>query len=58
MKDDDKPLILNFAKKLKNLGFDIYGTGKTADKLNENAMMKMAYLIEQEVSFSKTSLSI
>ena len=39
VKDDDKPLILNFAKKLKDLGFDIYGTGKTADKLNENGII-------------------
>ena len=34
------------------------GVQLASDKLNENAMMKMAYLIEQEVSFSKTSLSI
>ena len=39
VKDEDKPLILNFAKKLKNLGFDIFGTGKTADKLNENGII-------------------
>ena len=39
VKDDDKPLILNFAKKLKDLGFEIYGTGKTADKLNENGII-------------------
>ena len=34
------------------------GVQLASDKLNENAMMKMAYLIEQEVSFSKTSLNI
>ena len=34
------------------------GVQLASDKLNENAMMKMAYLIEQEVSFSKTSLGI
>ena len=39
VKDDDKPLILNFAKKLKDLGFDICGTGKTADKLNDNGII-------------------
>ena len=39
MKDDDKPLILNFAKKLKDLGFENYGSGKTADKLNENGII-------------------
>ena len=34
------------------------GVQLASDRLNENTMMKMAYLIEQEASFSKSSPSI
>ena len=38
VKDGDKEKVCEFAKKLSDLKFDIYGTGRTADTLNDKGI--------------------
>jgi carbamoyl-phosphate synthase large subunit len=38
VKDEDKQKVCEFAKKLSNMNFKIYGTGRTADTLNQNGI--------------------